>query len=80
MFSCGYKFTGQTGQNGYTRGDEHQKEYQQKLKKSALWKNYANVQDGKHQDFQMEIVQRLPESLQMNSKSGYISGFEECRL
>ena len=84
---CRYEYTGQTGQNGYTRGDKHQKEYQQKSDKSALWKHCVNVHDGEHQTFQMEIVdrvrndptkrqileavrmQRVPDNLQMNSKS-----------
>lgn len=84
---CRYEYTGQTGQNGYTRGDKHQKEYQQKLEKSALWKHCVNVHNGECQTFQMEIVdrvrndptkrqileavrmQRIPDNLQMNSKS-----------
>ena len=84
---CTYQYTGQTNQNGYTRGVRHLQEYRQQHTTSALWKHCANVHNGDQREFTMTIVDRVrndptkrqileavrmhrvPESLQMNSKS-----------
>ena len=55
---CEYEYTGQTNENGYTRGERHIQEYRQQYEKSALWKHCANVHSGDQRKFRMEIVNR----------------------
>ena len=38
---CDYEYTGQTNQNGFTRGESHLKEYKQQNEKNPLWKHSA---------------------------------------
>ena len=56
---CEFEYTGQTNQNGYTRGERHMQEYRQHYEKSALWKHSANEHNGDQRRFQMEIVDRV---------------------
>ena len=56
---CPYEYTGQTNQNGYTRGGRHLQEYRQKHSKSALWKHCANVHNGDQKRFTMTIVDKV---------------------
>ena len=56
---CEFEYTGQTNQNGYTRGERHLQEYRQQYEKSPLWKHCANVHGGDQKKFQMEIIDRV---------------------
>ena len=56
---CEYEYTGQTSENGYTRGERHLQEYRNHYEKSALWKHVANVHGGDQKMFHMEIVDKV---------------------
>ena len=55
---CKFSYTGQTGKNGYTRGNEHLEDYRKKDACSVMWKHCQNSHVGKKQKFSMEVVDR----------------------
>ena len=56
---CNFEYTGQTNQNGYTRGEKHLQEYHQGYEKSPLWKHCMNIHQGELKKFQMIIVDKV---------------------
>ena len=55
---CEYEYTGQTSNNGYTRGKKHEEDYKAKREDSALWKHCVNVHQNETQIFKMTIVDK----------------------
>ena len=55
---CSYAYTGQTGQNAYTRGNAHIDDYNKKKEDSALWKHCVNVHNSQNQIFEMSVVDK----------------------
>ena len=53
---CFYKYIGQTGSNGFTRGLKHYDDYIHKREKSALWKHVKEKHGGEMQEFEMRIT------------------------
>lgn len=55
---CEYVYTGQTGQNAYTRGKKHEEDYKAKRENSALWKHCVNVHNSEQRSFKMNVIDR----------------------
>jgi len=55
---CKYEYTGQTGQNAFTRGKKHESEYKAMNEESALWKHCVNVHNNEPQRFKMTVVDK----------------------
>ena len=56
--NCEFEYTGQTGQNGFTRGSDHLDDYRLKKTESPLWKHCMNCHGGELQTFEMTIIDR----------------------
>ena len=55
---CSFSYNGQTGKNGYSRGDEHIEDYRKKEAFSVMWKHCQKQHLGIKQKFTMEIVDK----------------------
>ena len=55
---CGFKYTGQTGNNGYTRAKKHSDDYKSGAEQSALRKHCVNIHNKRKQNFEMRVVDR----------------------
>ena len=55
---CKYEYTGQTGQNAYTRGNKHKEEFGAMKEESALWKHCVNVHNSEPQPFEMHVIDK----------------------
>ena len=55
---CEYVYTGQTGQNAYTRGKKHEEDYKAKRENSALWKHCVNIHNSEQRSFKMNVIDR----------------------
>ena len=52
---CEYSYNGQTGKNGYSRGEEHKTDYEKKSKKSVMWNHCLRQHNATEQEFTMGI-------------------------
>ena len=55
---CPFAYEGQTGKNGYSRGNEHMFDYESKNKNSVLWKHCQLKHENVEQNFSMDIIDR----------------------
>ena len=55
---CPFAYEGQTGKNGYSRGNEHLFDYERKNKNSVLWKHCQLKHENVEQNFSMDIIDR----------------------
>ena len=53
---CTYVYNGQTAKNGFSRGQEHIREYNNRVDSSVLWTHCQKAHSGEEQDFEMSVV------------------------
>ena len=52
-------YHGETHGNGYTRGSEHESDYQHKRERSVMWKHCVRKHNGDEQNFLMRVVDQV---------------------
>ena len=52
-------YHGETHTNGYTRGLQHQSDYQYKREGSVMWKHCVRKHEGQEQQFEMKVIDQV---------------------
>ena len=52
-------YHGETHGNGYTRGLEHESDFQHKRERSVMWKHCVKKHSGEEQEFEMRVVDQV---------------------
>ena len=55
----GDTYYGETHSNGYTRGSQHQNDYQYRREGSVMWKHCVKKHHGQQQEFEMQVVDQV---------------------